>query len=56
MSEGRLSFSQVRAITRIAQPGGDELVESLIMAARHGTVGHVEALVQGVRTVRAADE
>jgi len=54
MAEGRLSFSHVRAITRVAEPGTDELVDSLIMAAQHGTVRHVETLVQGLRIVEAA--
>ena len=66
MGAGRLSFSQVRAISRIAtphdpgqpdQPGEpaqrDEpaLVDDLVEAARHGTVAQLEVLVRGLRTV-----
>src|SRR5665213_2329057 len=38
MGAGRLSFSQVRAISRLDGPGEDGLVEDLIQAARHATV------------------
>src|ERR1700733_4064130 len=38
MAAGRLSFSQVRAISRVVAPGEDRLVEDLIEVARHGTV------------------
>jgi Domain of unknown function (DUF222) len=51
MGAGRLSFSQVRAISRIAQPGEHELVEDLIEVARHGTVAQLEVMVRGLRTV-----
>jgi hypothetical protein len=51
MGAGRLSFSQVRAISRIAQPGEDALVEDLVEAAQHGTVDQLEVLVRGLRTV-----
>src|SRR5450631_261278 len=48
---GRLSYSQVRAISRIAEPGEHRLVDDLIEVARHGTVAHLEVVVRGLRTV-----
>src|SRR5476649_1095557 len=51
MGAGRLSYSQVRAISRIAEPGEDGLVEDLIEAARHATVAQLEVVVRGLRTV-----
>jgi Domain of unknown function (DUF222) len=51
MAAGRLSFSQVRVISRLAQPGEQGLVEDLIGAARHATVAQLEVVVRGLRTV-----
>ena len=51
MGAGRLSFSQVRAISRLAAPGEDGLVADLIELARHGTVAQLEVMVRGLRTV-----
>ena len=51
MGAGRLSYSQVRAISRIAEPGEHALVDDLVEAARHGTVAQLEVLVRGLRTV-----
>ena len=51
MGAGRLSFSQVRAISRIAEPGEDALVDELIEAAQHATVAQLEVVVRGLRTV-----
>jgi hypothetical protein len=51
MSAGRLSYSHVRAITRVAEPGEDKLVADLVMLAEHGTVGQLESMVRGLRTV-----
>jgi HNH endonuclease len=51
MGAGRLSYSQVRAISRIVEPGEHALVDDLIEAARHGTVAQLEVLVRGLRTV-----
>jgi hypothetical protein len=48
---GRLSYSQVRAISRLARDGEHRLVEDLIEAAGHGTAGQLEVLVRGLRTV-----
>ena len=55
MAAGRLSYSQVRAISRLARDGGHRLVEDLIDAAGHGTVGQLEVLVRGLRTVEEVD-
>jgi hypothetical protein len=51
MGAGRLSFSQVRAISRLADLGEDRLLTELIMVAEHGTVGQLEDTVRGLRTV-----
>ncbi|MGH8891191.1 MAG: HNH endonuclease [Acidothermaceae bacterium] len=51
MSAGRLSYSQVRAIARVARIGEPDLVTELIEVAQHGTVAHLEAIVRGLRTV-----
>jgi hypothetical protein len=51
MSAGRLSYSHVRAISRLAKPGEDGLVAELIMAAEHGTVAQLEVIVRGLQTV-----
>jgi hypothetical protein len=51
MGAGRLSFSQVRAISRVAAESEGALVGDLIEAARHGTVAQLEVLVRGLRTV-----
>ncbi|MBS3747961.1 MAG: DUF222 domain-containing protein, partial [Wenzhouxiangellaceae bacterium] len=46
---GRISFSKVRAMTRVATP---ETEEYLLMIARHGTASHVERLVSQFRKVK----
>jgi hypothetical protein len=51
MGAARLSYSQVRAIIRIVEPGEHALVEDLIEAARHATVAQLEVVVRGLRTV-----
>src|SRR5665213_274999 len=51
MGAGRLSYSQVRAISRLVEPGEHSLVDDLIEAAQHGTVAQLEVLVRGLRTV-----
>ncbi|MBI2206818.1 MAG: DUF222 domain-containing protein [Candidatus Rokubacteria bacterium] len=45
---GEVSYSKVRAITRVATP---EMEERLLAVARAGTAAHVERLVQGWRMV-----
>jgi hypothetical protein len=51
MNAGRLSYSHVRAISRVADLGEPELVDDLIGAAENGTIGQLETLVRGLRTV-----
>ncbi|MBS3745341.1 MAG: DUF222 domain-containing protein, partial [Wenzhouxiangellaceae bacterium] len=46
---GRISFSKVRAMTRVATP---ETEEYLLMIARHGTASHVERMVSQFRKVK----
>jgi hypothetical protein len=52
-SKGRISYSKVRAMTRIATPENEA---DLLNVAFHGTAAHVEKLVRGYRRVREADE
>jgi hypothetical protein len=46
---GRVSYSKVRAMTRVATPKNEEY---LLMIARHGTAVHVERLVRNYRKVK----
>ncbi len=46
--EGRVSYSKVRAMTRVATPENEDY---LLMIARHGTASHMERLVRGYRRV-----
>ena len=48
-ARGALSFSKVRAITRIANENNEEY---LLMIAEHGTAHHVEKLVAKFRTAK----
>jgi hypothetical protein len=50
---GRLSYSQVRAITRVATPAEQE---RWVEAARCSTGGQLDRLVRGVRRARKIDE
>ncbi len=52
-SRGELSYSKVRAITRIATP---ETEVDLVVLARSGTTEHVEKVVRGYRRCLPADE
>jgi len=45
---GQISYSKVRAITRVADANNEEY---LLMIARHGTASHVERLVRQYRRV-----
>ncbi len=47
--DGRVSYSKVRAMTRVATPKNEEY---LLMIARHGTAHHVERLVRNYRKVK----
>lgn len=56
METGRLSYSQVRAITRAVRPGDDETVADLSQAAQHCSIGQLETVVRGMRTCERNDE
>jgi hypothetical protein len=53
MARGELSYSKVRALSRVACPATEG---GLLMIALHGTAHHVERLVQGYRRARQAEE
>src|ERR1700724_4794055 len=53
MAGGELSYSKVRALTRVACPATEE---ALLMIALHGTAHHVERLVQGYRRAQEAEQ
>lgn len=53
MSKGKLSYSKVRALTRVATP---ETEAVLLNVALHGTVHHVELLVRKYRRVLEVEE
>jgi hypothetical protein len=48
MRRGEISYSKVRALTRIATPANEQ---DLLSFARAGTAAHVERLVRGMRRV-----
>jgi len=48
-AKGKLSYSKVRAITRIADESNEDY---LLMIAEHGTAHHVEKLVSKYRTAK----
>jgi hypothetical protein len=52
-ARGEISYSKVRAMSRIATPGNEDY---LLEIARHGTASHVEKLVRGYRRYTAAQE
>lgn len=53
MACGTLSYSKVRAMTRVATPANEDY---LLMIAEHGTASHVERLVSGYRRAVEAEE
>jgi Domain of unknown function (DUF222)/HNH endonuclease len=53
MARGELSYSKVRALSRVACPATEE---GLLMIALHGTAHHVERLVRGFRRAQEAEE
>jgi Domain of unknown function (DUF222)/HNH endonuclease len=53
MARGELSYSKVRALTRIAS---DATEDGLLMIALHGTAHHVERLVKHYRRAEHAEE
>jgi 5-methylcytosine-specific restriction endonuclease McrA len=56
MTAGRLSYSHLRAISRVVRAEESELVEELVSVARHGTVRHLELMVRGLRSVRDVED
>ncbi len=50
---GRLSYSKVRAITRVATPATEE---QLVMLAQHATAAQVERIVRTYRGMRSVEE
>jgi len=50
---GELSYSKVRAMTRVATPENEDY---LLMIAQHGTASHLERLIRGYRRVERAEE
>lgn len=53
MGRGELSYSKVRALTRVASPATEDI---LLSVALHGTVHHVETLVRQFRRVQETEE
>ena len=53
MARGELSYSKVRALTRVATVATED---SLLMIALYGTAHHVETVVRGYRRAKAACE
>ncbi len=53
MASGKLSYSKVREITRVASA---ETEDYLLMIAEHGTAQHVEKLVRAYRRCQEAEE
>ena len=49
-SKGEISYSKVRAISRVATPANQG---SLLMIAKRGTAAHVETVVRGYRRAKA---
>ncbi|MGE0785528.1 MAG: DUF222 domain-containing protein [Sandaracinaceae bacterium] len=53
LKHGRVTYSQVRAITRGATPASEE---ALIDLAKHSTAAQLEKVVRGVEQARAAED
>jgi hypothetical protein len=53
MARGELSYSKVRAVSRVACEATEE---NFLMIALHGTAHHVESLVRGYRRAQQAEE
>jgi predicted enzyme related to lactoylglutathione lyase len=53
MARGELSYSKVRALTRVACPATEE---NLLMIALHGTAHHIESVVRLYRQALEAEE
>jgi len=50
---GEISYSKVRAMTRVAHPGNEDF---LLQIATHGTAHHVETLVRGYRRAKRLND
>jgi hypothetical protein len=53
LSRGEISYSKVRALTRVATPEDEE---AFLNVARHGTASHMERLVRGIRQAERAQD
>ena len=53
MATGAISYSKVRALTRVATPQNEE---SLVRLARQGTASHIEEIVRRYRKVSRVEE
>ena len=53
LGAGRVSYSQVRAITRVAAPGDEQ---RWVDAARSATAGQLDRLIRGIRRVRKIEQ
>ncbi|MET0660393.1 MAG: DUF222 domain-containing protein [Steroidobacteraceae bacterium] len=53
MERGEISYSNVRAISRVACAGTEDY---FLQIARHGTAAHVERMVRHYRNAKAAEE
>lgn len=56
MASGRLSYSQVRAITRAVGPDDAATVADLVQASQHCSIGQLETVVRGLRACERNDE
>ncbi|MDJ0654337.1 MAG: DUF222 domain-containing protein [Xanthomonadales bacterium] len=52
-AKGEISYSKVRAITRVGTPANEEV---LLHIARNGTAHHLETVVRGYRRAKALNE
>ena len=52
LCNGRISYSKVRAMTRVATPQNEDY---LMMIADHGTASHIERLVRNYRKVKRSE-
>ena len=53
LRQGKVSYSKVRAMTRIATPENEEY---LLYLAENGTAGHLEMLVRAYRRASRGDD
>lgn len=53
LAEGRISYSKVRAVSRVATPDNED---DLVHAALHNPAAHLDRLVRGLLTARREDD